>query len=57
MPLSRIVVSALAACAAFVLTTWDTGTTTHAQTAKSKATPTVAGNPITGEGLPNPAPK
>ncbi len=56
MPLSRILVSALAACAAFVLTTWDPSSTTHAQTA-SKATPTVAGNPITGEGLPNPAPK
>ena len=56
MPLSRIVVSALAACAALVLTTWDPSSTTHAQTA-SKATPTVAGNPITGEGLPNPAPK
>ena len=56
MPLSRIVVSALAACAAFVLTTWDPSSTTHAQTA-SKATPTVARNPITGEGLPNPAPK
>jgi sugar lactone lactonase YvrE len=57
MPLSRILVSALAACAAFVLTTWDPSSTTHAQTAASKATPAVAGNPITGEGLPNPAPK
>ena len=56
MPLSRILVSALAACAAFLLTTWDPSGTTHAQTA-SKATPTVAANPITGEGLPNPAPK
>jgi sugar lactone lactonase YvrE len=55
MSLSRILLSALGACAAFLLTTWDTDTKLHAQAAASNARRTVA-NSITGEGLPNPAP-
>ena len=37
MPLSRILLSALAFCAAVLLATWDTGTSVHAQAAASKA--------------------
>jgi sugar lactone lactonase YvrE len=53
MPVSRILISALPLCAALVLTMWDTGSRAQAQGAKG----TAAGNYITGEGLPNPAPK
>ena len=49
MRLSRILLPALGACAAFLLVTMDTGTRAHAQASK-------AGNPVSGEGLPNPAP-
>jgi DNA-binding beta-propeller fold protein YncE len=57
MPLSRIVVSAFgASVVAFLLTTWDTGTSAHTQAAASSAKRPAVGNPITGEGLPNPAP-
>ena len=48
MPLSRILISTLGLCAAFLLTTGDTDNRAYAQ-AK-------VGNFITGEGLPNPAP-
>ena len=57
MSLSRILLSALAVYSAFLLTTWDTGTTAHAQAAASSARPAAVANHITGEGLPNPAPK
>ena len=56
MSLSRILLSALGVCGAFLLTTWDTGTRAHAQGAASNARRTAVANPITGEGLPNPAP-
>src|SRR5688572_7882705 len=56
MTLSRILVSALAVSAAFLLAMSDAGTGARAQ-AQSGARRTAAGNPITGEGLPNPAPK
>jgi sugar lactone lactonase YvrE len=56
MPLSRIVVSVLAACGAVLVATWDINATADAQTAAAKARPTAVGNPITGDGLPNPAP-
>jgi DNA-binding beta-propeller fold protein YncE len=56
MPLSRIVVSALALCGAFLIATWDTGAAPDAQTAASKARPAAVANSITGDGLPNPAP-
>ena len=36
MSLSRILVSALGVCAAFLLTTWDTDTSVHAQAAQAK---------------------
>ncbi len=55
MPLSRILVSSLVVCAAF-LTTWDSGTSVQAQAKPATAGRTAVGNPITGEGLPNPAP-
>ncbi len=48
MPLSRILISTLVLCAAFLLTTGDTDYRAYAQ-AK-------VGNFISGEGLPNPAP-
>ena len=51
MPLSRIVLPALGVCAALFAATLNTGTRAHAQAAASKVV-----NPITGEGLPNPAP-
>ena len=53
--LARILVSALGVGAALFLATWDTDTNAHAQ-AKPAARVAV-GNVITGEGLPNPAPK
>lgn len=53
--LSRILGSALAVGAAITWTTWDTNATARAQ-AKPAARAAV-GNVISGEGLPNPAPK
>ncbi len=54
MPTPRILLPALGACAVFLLTAYanaDSTATVSAQTAAKVA------NPITGEGLPNPAPK
>jgi sugar lactone lactonase YvrE len=54
MPTPRIVLSTLGASAVFLLTAYsnpDSQATLSAQTAAK------VGNPITGEGLPNPAPK
>ena len=54
MPTPRIVLSTLGASAVFLLTVYsnpDSQATLSAQTAAK------VGNPITGEGLPNPAPK
>jgi DNA-binding beta-propeller fold protein YncE len=54
---SRIVPSALCICAAVLLTGCSgAGSGTTAPAGSAAATPTAAGNPITGEGLPNPAP-
>ncbi len=53
----RILIPALGACAAFVLTACNAGAPAgSAQGTMPGATATEAGNPITGEGLPNPAP-
>ena len=54
MPL-RTLMSALGVCAAFLLAASDagTGSRVHAQSGARRAT---GGNPITGEGLPNPTP-
>ena len=54
MPL-RTLMSALGVCAAFLLATSDAGTGAGVQ-AQSGARRATAGNPITGEGLPNPTP-
>ena len=54
MPTPRILLSTFGACAVFLLTAYsnpDSRATLSAQTAAK------VGNPITGEGLPNPAPK
>ena len=54
MPTPRILLSTFGACAVFLLTAYsnpDSRATLSAQTAAKVA------NPITGEGLPNPAPK
>ena len=47
MPLSRILISALGVCAAFLLTTWDTDTSAHAGATAAQAK---VGNFITGKG-------
>lgn len=54
MSTHRILLPALGACAAFLLTAC--GTTSPEPTAQPAAPAAQAGNPITGEGLPNPAP-
>src|SRR5436190_1548383 len=56
MPLSRIVVSAFGLGAALLVAAWDAGTGAHAQAPAANAKRAVVANPITGEGLPNPAP-
>jgi DNA-binding beta-propeller fold protein YncE len=56
MPLSRIVVSAFGLGAAVLVAAWDAGTGAHAQAPAANAKRAVVANPITGEGLPNPAP-
>jgi sugar lactone lactonase YvrE len=56
MALSRIVLAALGVCAACLPASWDSSTTAHAQAAASNAKRRPVANPITGEGLPNPAP-
>lgn len=55
MPTPRILLSTFGACAVLLLTAYiNSGT--HANTALAQGA-TKMGNPITGEGLPNPAPK
>jgi DNA-binding beta-propeller fold protein YncE len=52
MPTPRILLSAIGACAAFLLTACGNPPAANAPAAAT----TNGGNPITGEGLPNPAP-
>jgi sugar lactone lactonase YvrE len=56
MLLSRVQVSVLGLGAAVLLATQTIDTRAGAHAAASNALRTTAGNPITGEGLPNPAP-
>jgi sugar lactone lactonase YvrE len=56
MALSRVQLSVLGLGAAVLLATQNIDTRAHAQARASNARRTTAGNPITGEGLPNPAP-
>src|SRR5258706_15550985 len=56
MALSRVQVSVLGLGAAVLLATQSINTRAEAQAAASNARSTTTGNPITGEGLPNPAP-
>ncbi len=56
MPLSRIAVSAFGLGAAVLVAVWDARTAAHAQAPAASAKRAVVANPITGEGLPNPAP-
>ena len=56
MALSRVQLSVLGLGAAVLLATQNIDTRAEAQAAASNARRTTAGNPITGEGLPNPAP-
>jgi DNA-binding beta-propeller fold protein YncE len=57
MSAPRILFAALGACAAFLLTACNNaGSGANAPAATPAATSTNVGNPITGEGLPNPAP-
>jgi len=56
MALSRVHLSVLGLGAAVLLATQNIDTRAEAQAAASNARRTTAGNPITGEGLPNPAP-
>jgi hypothetical protein len=56
MALSRVQASILGLGAAVLLATQNVDTRARAQIAASNAELTTRGNPITGEGLPNPAP-
>ena len=56
MALSRVQVSVLGLGAVVLLATQNINTRAEAQAAASNARGTTTGNPITGEGLPNPAP-
>src|SRR5262245_54952198 len=56
MTLSRVQVSLLGLGAAVLLASQNIDTRAQAQTAASNAQRTTTGNPIAGEGLPNPAP-
>jgi sugar lactone lactonase YvrE len=57
MSMPRILLPASGAIAACVLMAYSSsGTTTHAQSSTPAASSAKVGNPITGEGLPNPAP-
>jgi len=56
MALSRVQVSILGLGAAVLLATQNIDTRAQAPAAASNAERTTTGNPITGEGLPNPAP-
>jgi sugar lactone lactonase YvrE len=56
MTLSRVQVSLIGLGAAVLLASQNIDTRAQAQTAASNAQRTTTGNPITGEGLPNPAP-
>ena len=56
MALSWVHGSILGLGAAVLLAALNINTCAQAQTAASNARPTTTGNPITGEGLPNPAP-
>ena len=56
MALSRVQVSILGLGAAVLLATQNIDTRAQAQIAASNAERTATGNPITGEGLPNPTP-
>ena len=56
MALLRVHLSILGLGAAVLLATQNIDTRAQAQTAASNAERTKTGNPITGEGLPNPAP-
>src|SRR6266849_7345884 len=55
MALSRVQVSIFGLGAAVLLATQNIDTRAQAQIAASNAERTTTGNPITGEGLPNPA--
>src|SRR6187551_532976 len=57
MALSRLQVSILGLGAAVLLATQNIHTRAQAQIAASNTQRTTTGDPITGEGLPNPAPK
>ena len=54
--MSRVHFSVLGVCAALLGAAQNIDTRAHAQASASIAGRTMAGNPITGEGLPNPAP-
>jgi hypothetical protein len=56
MALSLVQVSVLGVGAVVLLTTQNINTHAEAQAAASSTQGTTTGNPITGEGLPNPAP-
>jgi DNA-binding beta-propeller fold protein YncE len=53
---SRILLSALGAGAALLLSAWSPGMAANMSVAAQSATATTGGNPITGDGLPNPTP-
>ena len=57
MSTPRFLLSAVGACAAFLLAAWSAGAGASTSVSAQAAKATTVANPITGEGLPNPAPK
>ena len=57
MSTPRFLLSAVGACAAFLLAAWGAGAGASTSVSAQAAKATTVANPITGEGLPNPAPK
>ena len=57
MSTPRILLSTVGACAAFLLAAWSAGARASTSVSAQAAKATKVANPITGEGLPNPAPK
>jgi len=56
MSTSRILFPVLGACAALLFSAWSPGTAAHTSVNAQAPKAASVGNPITGEGLPNPAP-
>ena len=56
MSTSRILLPAVGACVALLVSAWSAGTGANSAVATQAIKAAAVGNPITGDGLPNPAP-